>query len=145
MDNEDLTCLLKSNLNFGERLTEALYSKGYFGELEQVKGLADFCGVTEKTAKKYLKAENFPFGSRGLNLIKLASYLECSCNWLCNGDGLSPDMEKYINVLNTLPQNIKKGVIRQSIRLLNNDPKVKRFTYLRDSGLISYFQFYKMM
>lgn len=58
---------------------------------------------------------------------------------------LSPEMREYLDVLTSLPEDIRSGVFKHAFRLLNNDPKVNRLSKLLDSGQISHDQFYKMM
>lgn len=55
------------------------------------------------------------------------------------------DIKAYLDVINSLPEDIRSGVFKHAFRLLNNDPKVKRLTEMLDSGQISHYQFYQMM
>lgn len=143
---------LDLNKTFGERLTDALYEKGHKEYLDQLTVLAKFCGVTIKSARKYLHTEKYSHRTRGLNLnklIKLCAFLECELEWLMHGKGFSPRNLKWINWTNSLPQDIKKIVLKGSykmaIRLLNNDAKVKRLMQLVDTGQMSRIQFYNLL
>lgn len=56
-----------------------------------------------------------------------------------------PDIIKIVEAYRSLPEAWRPGFIRCGIRLLNNDPKVRRLMEMRDRGQISEAQFFSMM
>jgi hypothetical protein len=141
----DSTAVIKSPLNFGGRLSEALYAQGVFERVDQVKTLADYCGVTIRTAVQYLKRETCPFNKRPKILLKLSRVLNCNIDWLYDGTGLSPFQDSMMRSMQKMNEYEKRKILRFAIRMANNDPKVKRVIELFDGGFISRAQFLAMM
>lgn len=141
----DSTAVIKSPLNFGGRVSEALYAQGVFEKVDQIKALADHCGVTVRTAEKYLNMDDCPFIRRPKALIKLARSLNCNVDWMYDGSGLSPFQESMGSIMRKLNEYEKRKILRFAIRMANNDPKVKRVIELFDGGFISRAQFLAMM
>lgn len=57
----------------------------------------------------------------------------------------NPDIIKLVETYRSLPEAWRPGFVRCGIRLLNNDPKVRRLMEMRDRGQISAAQFFSMM
>lgn len=55
------------------------------------------------------------------------------------------DLRQIVETYRSLPEDWRPGFIRCGIRLLNNDPKVRRLIEMRDRGQISEAQFFSMM
>lgn len=55
------------------------------------------------------------------------------------------ELHQIIEAYRSLPEAWRPGFIRCGIRLLNNDPKVRRLIEMRDRGQISEAQFFSMM
>jgi hypothetical protein len=113
---------IKPQTTFKERLSEALSVIGYFDRDEQIVKIAEFAGVTKKTASHYFTLDRCPMNKYPLRLISLASSLECDSVWLYNGSGQSP-LEKYLfKKVSELAKREKDAFAKGLLCLSNKDP-----------------------
>ncbi|HUX30533.1 MAG TPA: hypothetical protein VMV78_07880 [Thiobacillus sp.] len=131
-----------ANSTFAERLNEAFKYRGITDTQEKIKHLEDATGRKARTVAGWLNGDGIP--RSGLTLVQIGEDLNASLDWLLFGDGYSPRQRDMLELLEGVPPHLLDGLTRYMLRLLNNDPKARRWTAMRERGELSVEQLLSM-
>lgn len=131
---------------FHQRLIEMLKVSGFETTDDQLKMLVTVTDKQPRTVANWLDRKTIP---RPENINKILSGLSMwdAFGWLCLGDGHGPDpyAVKVVSAMQKMTEWERGKLVRMGLRLINQDPKVKRLLDLVDRGQIGRTEFFRLM
>lgn len=117
---------------FSERLNEAFTFRGITTPPEKINRLTAATGCTSRTVKRWLSGASMPCA--GPALSRIARDLDIDTFWLYDGQGMSPFEFDMTEKLAQMPKEWVPKFTRYCLRLLNDDPKAKRWAAMHERG-----------
>lgn len=118
---------------FSERLNEAFTFRGITTTPEKINRLTAATGRTPRTVKRWLSGASMPCAPA---IYRIARDLDIATGWLYGGQecGMPPFEFDVAKKLAQLPKEWVPKFTRYCLRLLNDDPKAKRWAAMHERG-----------